>query len=64
MVEYRHCTLNPSLISFNGISQLMRVCRMMEEDGFRLIYIVPHTQYESVAVFERPEESNVTLEVE
>ena len=61
MPEYKHWSLNPTL--FNPQEpELVFACRTMEKDGFRLIQVVPYSQYLAIAVFERPDELIVTIE--
>ena len=48
MSEVRHASFNPS---WGGIHD---TCREQERDGFALVRVVPVTQYEAIAVFERP----------
>lgn len=50
--DVRNITFNPSLGYFSETA-LDRLCRSASADGFELVRVVPHTQYEAVAVFKR-----------
>ena len=47
--EVTHVVFNPSA----SHSPLTHICAEWERGGWRLVQVVPHHQYESVAVFER-----------
>lgn len=51
-VETRHRTFNP-LAGLPGCSAIDAICTGMQTDGWELIRIVLHHQFESVAVFQR-----------
>lgn len=49
--EVRHIAFNPTPYGLNG--PLGPICAAQEAEGWRLVQVVPHHQYESVAVFVR-----------
>lgn len=49
--EYKHEAYNP--IGSYGFSPLGNLCKVLESEGWNLIRIVPHHQYESIAIFRR-----------
>lgn len=51
-IEVKHRVYNP-LSGLPGLSTLAAICSDMEKDGWQLTRIVPHMQFESVAIFER-----------
>lgn len=53
-MRIRHRVFNP-LSGIYGLSVLDAICTDMERDGWILINIVPHTQFESVAIFQQIE---------
>ena len=53
MTEIKHRPFNPVVLGFGYPSALSIVCYDMEKEGWELISIVPHTQWEHVAVFQR-----------
>jgi hypothetical protein len=50
--EVRHAVFNPTTMSM-GHSPLAQLVAVWERDDWRLVQVIPHHQYESVAVFER-----------
>ena len=50
--DYHHVAFNPTPLGM-AHSPLGDICREWERDGWRLIQIVPHHMYESIAVFGR-----------
>lgn len=52
-MEIRHRSFNPIVMSLGYPSSLSGICSDMEKDGWELSHIVPHSQYEHVAVFKR-----------
>lgn len=50
-VETRHRTFSP--FTGLGLSVLDAICTDMERDGWELVRVVVHHQFESVAVFQR-----------
>lgn len=51
--ETRHRPFNPTPPPLNYPSPLSNLCASMEDDGWRLVSIIPSTQYEHIAVFQR-----------
>jgi hypothetical protein len=52
-MEVRHRSFNPIVMGFGFPTTLSGICSDMEKGGWELSHIVPHTQYEHVAVFKR-----------
>lgn len=52
-MEIRHRTFNPIQMGFGYPTPLTNICADMESKGWELSHIVPHTQYEHIAVFHR-----------
>lgn len=52
-VDFKHVVFNNSYTSMFGGSPLERLCKEWETEGWMLSHVIPHTQYESVAVFVR-----------
>ena len=50
--DYTHVAFNPNSLGA-AHSPLADICRAQEKEGWRLIQIVPHHLYESIAVFGR-----------
>lgn len=50
-METKHIVFSP--VSYPGLSTLAAICSDQEKSGWRLLKVIPHHQYESVAVFER-----------
>lgn len=50
MEVIKHVVFNPTSFSYN-YSPLGVICKTMEEEGWVLYKIIPHHQYESVAIF-------------
>lgn len=52
MPEVKHISFNPTF-GLGYPSTLSGICSDVEKDGWSLVRIVYHSQYEAVAVFER-----------
>lgn len=52
--DYRHVEFNPTMDYF-GHSALGEIIRANEPEGWALLRVVPSSQYQWVAVFERPQ---------
>lgn len=52
-IEVRHITFSPYSGMPGGFSPLANICSKIEKDGWQLIRIIPHLQFESIAIFER-----------
>lgn len=50
---FKHVVFNPVSLTYN-FSPLDIICSNMEIEGWKLVEVVPHHQYESVAVFAKP----------
>jgi hypothetical protein len=61
MPEVRHVTFNPST-ALAGYSPLTEICRANQAEGWALVRVVPHHQYEAVAVLERTLDNDGTPE--
>ena len=53
----RNITFNPTF-GYGTETALDCLCRTAASEGFELVRIVPHTQYEAVAVFRREERTD------
>lgn len=51
-IEVKHVVFNPLALT-GGSSVLASITAALEGDGWQLTRIIPHLQFESVAVFER-----------
>lgn len=50
--EVRHAVFNPTIMGVSH-SPLQDLLPAWEKDGWQLVRVLPHHQYESIAVFER-----------
>lgn len=58
-VNFKHISFNPNeLGGLFAMSPLSRLCEQYEKDDWMLSHVIPHTQWESVAVFVRGAESD------
>lgn len=56
-VNLKHVSFNPNQIGgLFGCTPLSYLCEFWEAEGWMLSHVIPHHQYESVAVFVRGEE--------
>lgn len=51
--EIKHVSFNPSIFGLGYPSTLSGICSNVEQDGWSLMRVVYHSNYEAVAVFER-----------
>ena len=48
--QFKHTAFNPIPMSTSD-SPLLSICSIWQDQGWRLVQVIPHHQYESIAVF-------------
>jgi len=59
-MEVKHVTFNPKLIG-PSYSVLAPILETWEADGWELDRVIPHREYESIAVLHRGEDTHSTM---